>query len=134
MSKEAPKDAKGKADAKPAVVVPAPPPKPLTPLETLHSHITILEKFIETRDARFLTRVLRYSGHVRKTLPTEQLKTAIQTYVLDAPRAASLLDVLAAVAEKRVVASGAPKVRSRVGESAWFMSRHQDAACRRAGS
>ena len=134
MSKEAPKDAKGKADAKPAVAVPAPPPKPLTPLETLHSHIAILEKFVETRDARFLTRVLHYSGHVRKTLPTDQLKTAIQTYVIDATRAASLLDVLAAVAEKRVVASGAPKVRSRVGESACLpgMSRH--ASCPSAGS
>lgn len=82
---------------------PVPPPKPLTPLETLHAHIFLLEKFVDTRDSRFLTRVLRYMSHVRSTLPTEELRSAIQTFVLDSARSEALLDLLALVSPKRVL-------------------------------
>ena len=107
MANEAKKDAKGKAELAKKAVPAA--PKPLTPLETLHSHIATLEKFVDTRDTRFLTRVLRYINHLRGTLSSDELKTAITTYVLDATRSASLLELLALVSPKRIVAV-APKV------------------------
>ena len=108
MSKEAPKDAsKGKVPAK---VPPTPPPRPLTPLETLHSHIVLLEKFVDTRDTRFLARVLRYMSYLRAVLPSDQFKTAIQTYVLDASRSAAITDLLASVTSKRTTVATTSKV------------------------
>jgi hypothetical protein len=120
-SKDAKKDAKEKGKADSAKPAPPPPPKPQTPLEALHSHIALLEKFVDSRDARFFTRVLRHMNHVRSSLPTEQLRAAIQTYVLDAARATALVDLLAVVAAKRVAAAAAAPVSVRRME--WVASR-----------
>lgn len=76
----------------------APPP---TPLSVLHRGIFLLDKWAETRDPRFLGRVVRYSGHLRKHLPLAQLRPIVDTYVLDVGRRAALQELLTVVAAGR---------------------------------
>jgi hypothetical protein len=83
---------------------------PLSALAVLHQHLVFLDKYAETKDARFITRTLRYVNHLRARLSNDELKRAIETYVLDSKRSAAVLDIFAAVAGARGSAS---KVRFR---------------------
>ena len=67
----------------------------------LYRNIFLLDKYAETRDLRFLSRVLRYTKFLRQHLPTSQLRAAVDTYVPDAGRKAALNSLISVAAERR---------------------------------
>lgn len=81
------------------------PPKPVTPLELLQQHIVLIEKYVDSKDSRFLTRALRHVNHLRGNLSNNELENVIETFVLDEKRKAVVLDIFSTVATKRRVAS-----------------------------
>jgi hypothetical protein len=82
---------------------------PLPVAAVLYRNITLLDKYVESRDDRFLARALRYANHVRRYLPTTQLRAAAETYVLDGSRRAAVLELLTDATSRR-----AEPVRGRV--------------------
>jgi len=94
-------DAKGKgkpaAEAKKAVA-PVPPP---TPKEILQRNFFLLDKYVDTRDRRFLLRVLRYTNFLRAHLPLAEIKAAVASYVTDKERQGQVTELVAAVAASR---------------------------------
>ena len=84
--KKAAAAAKAKRDEKPA-------PAPLTPTDVLHRALSITAEYHESRDAVLLSRVLRFTGHLRKHLPPATLRAIIGTYV-DASRRQGVLAML----------------------------------------
>jgi hypothetical protein len=67
----------------------------------LHRNIFLLDKYAETHDVRFLSRILRYTKFLRLQLPTAALRAAVDAYVPDAPRRAAVHRLVNAAAEKR---------------------------------
>jgi hypothetical protein len=67
----------------------------------LYRNIALLDKYVDSRDDRYLARALRYANHVRRHLPTAQLRAAAETYVLDAGRRAGVLELLADATARR---------------------------------
>ena len=78
-----------------AVVTPPPPPPP-TPAEVLERNVMLLEKFAASHDARFLSRVLRYTAYVRQRLPLHAQAAAAEAAVADAGRRAAVMALFGA--------------------------------------
>ncbi|RYE97120.1 MAG: hypothetical protein EOO41_03850, partial [Methanobacteriota archaeon] len=67
----------------------------------MYNSVFVMDKYADTRDARFLARALRYANFIRKWLPMAQLRTAVDAFVTDASRRAVILRLLDTVAAER---------------------------------
>ena len=61
----------------------------------------MLAKYVQTRDARLLLKVLRYTNFLRLYLPLSNIRTLITSHVPEKDRFPGLLDLLEAVASIR---------------------------------
>ena len=86
---------KAKAAAAKALKESKPPAPPLTPADVLARSLSLLEKFAETRDSILLSRVLRFTRHVRTHVSVAALRAVIEMHV-PADRRGVLLAALAA--------------------------------------
>ena len=68
----------------------------------------MLDKYAETRDTRFLSRVLRHTRFLVRHLPDLQLQGAVDTYVPEGGRAAVRALVTTATATRKVSACHGP--------------------------
>lgn len=100
--------AKGK-DGKPAAAVPVkkPEPKQLTPVEVLHRNISLLDKFVDTRDPSLLSRAMRFTGYVRRHAPLSSMRAIIDSHLTGARKAAvsALFDTVAPLRKEPTVST-----------------------------
>jgi len=68
----------------------------------LARNVLLLDKYVESRDVRFLSRVQRYTDFLRKYLPLSEFKAAVEAHVTDAGRRAATLELLPHVERVRV--------------------------------
>jgi hypothetical protein len=67
----------------------------------LHRNLGLLDKYVDSRDSRFLLKVLRYSNFLRGHLPVSELKAVMASQVPDKARLAQLNEIADAVLAKR---------------------------------
>lgn len=67
----------------------------------LNRNLTLLDKYVETRDRLFLVRIMRFTNFLRKYCPLSTIRKAVETYVLDPTRKVHLLDNLTLIATVR---------------------------------
>lgn len=87
----------------------------------LYRAVFLLDKYADSRDGRFLARVLRYTAFLRGALPTAQLRAAVDMYVPDAGRRAVVQALVTAAAERRPEpVAAAPAVVPVSGFTVWL--------------
>ena len=109
---------KAKAAAAKALKETKPPPPPLTPADVFARSLSLLEKFAETRDSILLSRVLRFTRHIRLHLPIASLRAVIESHVGVERRAGVLAALAEAVAASSSSSSDSPMLDVDAGAAA----------------
>ena len=68
----------------------------------LYRNVVLLEKYVDSRDSRYLGRVLRYTNTVRRRLPMPHIRATIDAVIADPARRAVLQELFTLVAASRV--------------------------------
>lgn len=89
-------------------------PHCLSRLAVLQRNLLLLDKFVDSRDSRFLARVLRYTNFLRKHIDYGTLRAAVDTNVTSAARRAVVHGYIDAAAAVRPDKVSVPYARLRV--------------------